>query len=165
MNANRMPLRQHEHVLIFNKPGKRIYNAQKSAGHPPVHAVSARQNAVSAAVYGAMRKRTASGGSKERYPTSVLNFPVVNNDDPARIHRNQKPVELLAYLVKTYSNDGDNVLDNTMGSGSTAIACLYTGRNFVGIEQDAAFFSGALKRIQLAAKTDYKKPLITIGKA
>lgn len=152
LNAGHMPLRQHELVLVFRKTGKGTYHPQKSAGHAPVNAVTLREKAVGPAVYGSMRKRTASGGSTERHPTSVLHFAVVNNDDPCRIHRNQKPVALLEFLIRTYSNPGDVVLDNTMGSGSTGVACLNTGRSFVGIEQNTTFFIGAVTRINQAAK-------------
>jgi len=152
LNANRMPLRQHELILVFRKDGQGTYHPQKSTGHAPVHAVSFRDRPVGQAVYGSRRKRTASGGATERHPTSVLSFPVVNNNDPARIHKNQKPVALLEFLIRSYSNPSDTILDSTMGGGSTGVACINTGRDFIGIEKNARFFNLAIKRIKATAK-------------
>ena len=102
--------------------------------HPPLlHAVSF--------VIGLPRHYPSCGGSTQRYPTSVLSFSRVTNDDPQRRHPHQKPLELLEYLIRTFSNPGDLVLDNTMGSGATGVACLHTGRNFIGIEKSARYFS------------------------
>jgi site-specific DNA-methyltransferase (adenine-specific) len=157
LNASRMPLRQHELILIFQNTGIGIYHPQKSSGHPPLHAFT-KHDATAPGVYGAMRNGNCSSGSTERQPTSLLHFPVVNNDDPRRIHRNQKPVSLLDYLIRSYSDPGDTVLDNTMGSGSTGTACINTGRNFIGIEKDAKYFMGAVKRIGSAAKAAAKNP-------
>jgi site-specific DNA-methyltransferase (adenine-specific) len=147
LNANRMPLRRHEYILVFRAHGIGTYNAQKSTGHPPVNAVSPRKQPVRAAVYGALRKRTASGGATERHPTSVLPFDVVNNDSVERIHRNQKPVSLMNFLVRSFSNPADLVLDNCMGSGTTGVACIQSGRSFIGIEKSPACFRRAVRRI------------------
>ena len=83
-----------------------------------------------------------------KYPKSVLNFEKNTNV----IHPTQKPVDLLEYLVKTYSNEGDLVLDNTMGSGSTGIACINTKRNFIGIERDETYFKAAKERLEEAER-------------
>jgi site-specific DNA-methyltransferase (adenine-specific) len=72
---------------------------------------------------------------------------VVNNDSNEKIHPNQKPVGLFEYLIRTFSDEGAVVLDNCIGSGTTAIACLNTGRHFIGIEQDAAFCRLANERV------------------
>ena len=81
-----------------------------------------------------------------RYPLKTLHFKSVNNT----VHPTQKPVDLLEYLIKTYTNEGMTVLDNVMGSGSTGVACKHTNRNFIGIEQDKRFFEIAKKRINEA---------------
>ena len=90
-------------------------------------------------------------GCCEKYPTSILRFakphPSVSQ------HPTEKPVALLEYLIKTYSNEGDVVLDNCMGSGSTGVACLNTGRRFIGIEIDAVFFEIARERIMKPPKS------------
>ena len=81
-----------------------------------------------------------------RHPTQVLKF---NRDNPRqRLHPTQKPVELLEYLIKTYTNEGMTVLDNCMGSGSTGVACLNLNRNFIGIEKDEIYFNVAKQRIE-----------------
>lgn len=80
------------------------------------------------------------------YPTSILEFSLAGLRKD-RLHPTQKPVELLEYLIKTYTNAGDTVLDNCMGSGSTGVACVNTERNFIGIEKDEKYFEIAKKRI------------------
>lgn len=84
---------------------------------------------------------TVSGG--ERYPVTVLEFP----RDRVKLHPTQKPVALMEYLIKTYTNEGDTVMDNCMGSGTTGVACINTGRRFIGIEKDDKYFEIAKKRI------------------
>lgn len=95
------------------------------------------------------------GGSKRReektyiysdkYPTSILEFS--NAKQKGKLHPTQKPVALFEYLIKTYTNEGETVLDNCMGSGTTAIACMNTNRNFIGFELDKDYYDVALKRI------------------
>ena len=126
LNANHQPLRLHEMILVFYKK-QPTYNPQFTQGKP----------------YSIMRKITFKGESYNkqkdtfkintgyRYPTSVLYFP---NPRIKGGHPTQKPVELFKYLIKTYTNEGDVVLDNAISSGTTAIACLETGRNFIGID-------------------------------
>ena len=92
------------------------------------------------------------------YPTTVLRFPKVN----LAVHPTQKPVALLEYLVKTYTNAGETVLDNTMGSGSTGVVCVNTGRNFIGIEKDDRYFEVAEKRIA-DAQRDWDSMLFKEG--
>lgn len=82
------------------------------------------------------------------YPTDILDFPGV--PAPKLRHPTQKPVALLEYLIHTYSNEGETVLDNCMGSGSTGVACVNTGRNFIGIELDPGYFAVAAERIHAA---------------
>ena len=81
----------------------------------------------------------------ENYPTSVLEFNVESDT----FHPTQKPVELIQYLIRTYSNEGDTILDNCMGSGTTAIACIREKRNFIGFELNKEYYDKACKRIQL----------------
>ncbi len=143
LNAKRMPLRGHEHILVFYvKPP--TYNPQKTVGHKPGNAATRTKQSDN---YGAAAA-SSYGGQTDRYPVSVLDFPVVNNDDPARIHATQKPVDLMAYLIRTYSNPGDLVLDNTMGSGTTGVAAMREGRSFIGIEADPDIYEKALLRLR-----------------
>lgn len=82
------------------------------------------------------------------YPHHLLEFQNVSQDKEKRLHPTQKPVKLLEYMVRTYTNEGETVLDNCMGSGSTGAACVKTGRRFVGIEKDSQYFSVAKERIE-----------------
>ena len=85
-----------------------------------------------------------------KYPESVQYFKGVNTANNARLHPTQKPVALLEYLIKTYTNEDDLVLDFTMGSGSTGVACMETDRNFIGIELDEKYYNIAKQRINEA---------------
>jgi len=144
LNANRMPLRQHESILVFYRRLP-VYHPQKSHGHAPVHSFT--KHTGDGSNYGRTKRGIQGGGQTDRHPTSVIDIPVVNNDSTNKIHPNQKPVELFEYLVRTFTNERAVVLDNCIGSGTTAIACLNTGRHFIGIEQDAEFCRLASERV------------------
>ena len=144
LNANRMPLRQHESILVFYRRLP-VYHPQKSRGHGPVHSFT--KHTGDGGNYGKTKRGLSGGGQTDRHPTSVIDIPVVNNDSTEKIHPNQKPVELFEYLIKTFTDEGAVVLDNCIGSGTTAIACLNTGRHFIGIEQDAEFCRLANERV------------------
>lgn len=144
--AKYRPLAKHENIAVFGK-GKVTYNPQLEAGKPYY------------------RKRKANKGDKPnnhklgvvsesetvntgfRYPGTILDFPQKWRRQD-QLHPTQKPVELFEYLISSYSNEGDIVLDNCMGSGTTAIACINTGRNYVGFENDPKIFSDCQKRIE-----------------
>jgi len=89
--------------------------------------------------------RAVTGGITVRYPVNILRIKCVNNYE--RIHPNQKPIELFEYLIRTYTHEGDLVLDNVIGSGTTALACLRTRRNFIGFEKTKEYFDIACERI------------------
>ena len=150
LNAKKMPMKAHEMILVFYKKLP-TYNPQMTEGHNPMNAVLPRDNMPKPQVkrnYNHVEKRTGnSGGSTTRYPRDVVSFPVVNNDDPLKFHPTQKPVELIEYFIKTYSNEGDVVLDNAMGSGSTGVAAQNLNREFIGIEKDKDYFDLASHRL------------------
>ena len=143
LNAKKMPLKAHENILIFYKKTP-TYNPQKTKNHTPVHTYTKKNNS-DGEVYG---KTTSSsgGGSTERYPRSIQIFS--SDKQKCNLHSTQKPLKLFAYLIKTYSNEGDLVLDNCIGSGTTAVACMFTNRNFIGIELDKNYCERARKRIE-----------------
>jgi len=143
LNAKKMPLRKHESLLVFYKKPP-TYNPQKTVGHKPMNAYTRRKESL---VYGEI-KEASGGGETDRYPTSILNFPVVNNDSKERYHSAQKPEELLEYLIKTYSNEGDIILDNCAGSGSTLLAAKNTNRQFIGIEKEKEYYDIIIKRLK-----------------
>ena len=145
-NANHRPMKKHENILIFTKA------STSTAGNN--HATYNPQGLIKCE---RKIKRTSRGYQGERqnskdeyiakftnYPTSIIEFP----SEGKTVHPTQKPVDLLEYLVKTYSNEGEVVLDNCMGSGSTGVACVNANRKFIGIELDEKYFEIAKNRIE-----------------
>jgi DNA modification methylase len=147
-NANRMPLRAHEDIVVFYR-SLPTYNPQKSDGKP----YRQRRGSASDVYQGKDLHETVSDGG--RYPLSWQTF----KRDPDKIHPTQKPVALMEYLIRTYTNPGDVVLDNTMGSGTTGVACVNTGRSFIGIERDPGYYDIACKRIEAAQHGQQALPL------
>ena len=141
LNAKKMPMKAHENILVFYK-SLPTYNPQKTTGHTRKSAV---KRADISSVYGRQEFHTLPYDSTDRYPRSVLRYP--SDKQRECLHEAQKPVALLEYLIKTYTNPGDTILDNCMGSGSTLVACLNTGRKGVGIEIDPGVFAIAESRI------------------
>lgn len=144
-HTKRMPLRKIEEICVFYK---HKYNPQKTDGHIPTRAAKGCSNGT---IYYGGNKRNYEGGDTTRYPNNLLEFKCVNNYH--KVHPNEKPVELLEYLIKTYTNEGDVVFDNTMGSGSTGVACINTNRSFIGIELNEKYFKIADKRINEVKNT------------
>jgi len=140
LNAKKQPMKCHENVLVFYRT-QCCYNPQMTDGKPYTQA-SGRASAN----YGSQRS-VVTENKGERYPRSVIKIP---HDKDVKIHPTQKPVALMEYLIRTYTNPGDTVLDNTMGSGTTGVAAVNTGRNFIGIERDPEYFRIAEQRIQEA---------------
>lgn len=141
LHAKRMPLRNTEDICVFYK-GK--YNPQKSTGHAPTQSAKGKSDGV---LYYGTNVRDYAGGDTERYPTTVLEFKAV--DPKNRIHPTQKPVDLCEYLIRTYTDEGEIVLDNCMGSGTTGAACVNLNRNFIGFEKDKEYFDVAHKRLSV----------------
>lgn len=139
LNAKRMPLKNVEDVLVFygSQP---TYNPQWGAGVPYT---AARKNYQDHECYGAQRDHTTVNDGR-RCPMQIIEF---SNRKDKNLHPTQKPVALMEYLIKTYTNEGETVLDFTMGSGSTGVACMQTGRNFIGIERDEKYFTIAATRV------------------
>ena len=135
LNAKRMPMKLHEDVVVFSG-GVSPYNPQDLQ---PYNKITKRGN--NGTNFGVSGKENFQEFTN--YPRSIIRIPA----DGKAVHPTQKPVALMEYLIKTYSNEGDTVLDNTMGSGSTGIACRNTGRNFIGIEYDEKYFQIAKERI------------------
>lgn len=146
LNAKRCPLRQHEQIAIFYKKPP-VYNPQFTEGKPLNSKGTAyltkdlkNQNYGNFHVTDDSRK-----GCTEKYPTSILSFPKPHPS--VAKHRTEKSVQVLEWLVKTYTNEGDTVLDNCMGAGSCGLACLNTNRNFIGIEIDKKYFDICCERL------------------
>ena len=137
LNAKKMPLRCHENILVFYRKLP-TYNPQFTKGKP--YKINRCARSTSDNYQKQRPTRLESDG--RRYPRDVLPFNTIQD-----VHPQQKPVDLLEYLIKTYTNEGELVLDNCIGSGSTAVAAINTNRNFIGFETDAGYCEIANKRI------------------
>ena len=148
--AKFMPMRQIEEIVVFCK-GKSVYNPIMIPLEKPYKHVLPRRKAETLSDCNIMTCKNGESVYKEythKYPTNVLEFARESTKRNVKYsHPTQKPVPLLEYLIKTYTNEGDVVLDNTMGSGSTGVACKQLNRSFVGIEMDDKYFEIAKKRI------------------
>lgn len=151
LNANRMQLRRHEDICVFYRE-QPCYNPQYTICDK-AHRTHSRGNLNRKTVntcYG-QRREVQTSNSNQKHPTSILAFP---KPPPSKVvHPTQKPVELLRYLIRTYSNEGYIVMDATMGSGSTGVAAVLEGRKFIGIEQSEKYFAISKKRIEDAEQT------------
>ena len=134
------PLKRYEIVSVFYK-SKPTYNPQMMQGKP-----YKKTGDYSSKIYGTDKVKKHGKNNGERYPFNILQY---KGDDKKNgfLHPTQKPIALLEYLIKTYTNEGDVVLDNCMGSGSTGVACVNTNRDFIGIELDKDYFNIAKQRI------------------
>jgi len=136
LNARRAPLRAHEYVLVFSRRAG-IYRPQMLPGATPIHA--ARQKSLGANYGRKIRASSSRAGATDRYPTSVLSFSSVGTSSGDRSHPQQKPVDLLRWLVRSYSRPRDLVVDPFAGSGSTGAACEAEGRRFLGWDVNPAY--------------------------
>jgi DNA modification methylase len=139
MNAKIMPLKSHENILVFYKK-KPIYNPQMWYS-TPYTGFSSNKSKIGE-VYGSAKSKHRDNPEGSRYPKTILKFKQEKG-----YHPTQKPIALMEYLIKTYTNEEDVVLDPTMGSGTTGVACVNTNRKFIGIEREKEYFDTAKKRI------------------
>jgi DNA modification methylase len=142
LSANKCPLRSHEMIYVFGKPsgGTKTYNPQKTKGEPYSKSTNSKTTDT---IYGQVGIPAHSNITGDRHPHSIQRF----SNDKQKLHSTQKPVALCEWLIKTYSNEGETVLDFTMGSGSTIVAAKNTGREFIGIEMDEEIFKIAEERL------------------
>lgn len=143
LNSKRMPLKCHENILVFYKKMP-TYNPVMTSGHNrKIVSSSHQKNSIKSLNYGS--QINTSYDSTERFPRDVILMPT--DRQKSKLHPTQKPVSLLSYLVRTYTNKGETVLDNFSGSGSVGVACHQTDRNCILIEKDTSFFNAAQNRI------------------
>ena len=149
MSAKKAVMRKHEMIYLFGKPSGsgKTYNPQKTTGHQPYFIKAHTYNYNSVDIYG-NKSREDINGDDTRFPTSIQKFGWCKiTEGRGKFHRTQKPVALCEWLIKSYSNEGETVLDFTMGSGSTIVAAKNTGRVFIGIEMDEKIFKIAEERL------------------
>jgi len=144
LTAKYMPLKKHEMILVFGESAA-CYNPQMTEGKP--YKRKWTPNKVNNMKYGIAGVQADNKGT--RHPITVLDFPQKWRRQD-QIHPTQKPVALIEYLIRTYTNEGETVLDNCMGSGTTGVACINTNRNFIGMELDDKYFEIAKARINEA---------------
>ena len=144
LHAKRMPIRFTENIHVFIE-GSSWYYPQKTTGHAPTNSGVGRNTGN---VYSGNSKVNYKGGDTTRFPKNIIEFKSVNNYK--RVHPTEKPVDLMEYLIKTYSNEGDVVLDFCAGSGTTGVAAKNLNRDFIGIEMDEGYFKVAQERIEKA---------------
>ena len=142
LNAKKMPMKAHENILVFYK-SLPTYNPQKTVGHKPANSYTKHQD--DGSNYGETKVGISGGGQTDRYPRSVQVFKT--DKQKVSLHPTQKPVALLEYLIKTYTNEGETVLDFTAGSFSTGVACVNTNRKFIGIEMEEKYFNIGVNRM------------------
>lgn len=142
LNAKRMPMRNHEDICVFYKKLP-TYNPQMEWGEKS-HPRGGGNHKKTQRCYGGFKDLPLTEPTKWKYPKSVLNF---ERDYDKVLHPTQKPVNLIRWLVRTYTNEGDVVLDNCMGSGTTAVACIKEKRHFIGFELDKEYYDIAQQRI------------------
>ena len=146
LNANRMPLRNHEDIVVFYDKLP-TYNPQMRTGFPN-HTRGHGGGKLKNGCYGKFDPWARSEViTTEKFPLSIIDI-AKEHDVNKQFHPTQKPVDLLRYLVLTYTNEGDTVLDNCMGSGTTAIACIKERRHFIGFELSKEYFDKAVRRIK-----------------
>lgn len=158
LSANKRPLKQHENIIVFYRK-QPTYNPIKS--HVDEKARK-RVNKVSRSKLYGGDKETYYTSDGTRFPSDIIKFSNWNgalfgNTDRNVAHPTNKPVDLCEYLIKTYTNEGETMLDNCMGSGTTAVACINTGRNFIGFELDKGYWEISQQRIAEARKNVTEK--------
>ncbi|EMO43797.1 DNA-methyltransferase [Leptospira santarosai] len=161
LNANKMPNKSHENILIFYKRLP-VYNPQKYQIDPKFQrkGKSAKKNYSNLFnVRGPKSETYQYLDLGQRHPDSVLCFP---SESGKGIHPTQKPIALMNFLISSYSNAGDTILDNCMGSGTTGVACIQTDRNFIGIEKEEEYFELAKRRIEIAIKIRKLKTITSL---
>ena len=140
MDANRRPMRQYEDILIFYKKPP-IYNPQKYKGSK----YKSKNSTIPE--YMSKIKRIDTINEGDRYPSDIISFDSVTLSSERGLHPTQKPVALFEYLIKTYTNEGEIVLDNCSGSGTTAIACINTNRKYICMERDETYYQKSVERV------------------
>jgi DNA modification methylase len=144
LNAKKQPMRAYENILVFYK-SQPTYNPIKTKGHErKVSSADSKKNCIKTDVYGS--HGLTSYDSTERYPRNVITFQT--DKQKSKLHPTQKPIALMEYLIKTYTNENETVLDFTMGSGTTMLACKNTNRNGIGIEMDSSYYNIAVSRLE-----------------
>ncbi len=158
LDASRRPLKFHEDIVVFYK-SQPVYNPIKTQGLPnnSTGVIGSKRSRKKSDIYFGNSDVVESDTSGQKFPKSIIRFDGISPTGGGRVHPTQKPVALMEYLIRTYTNEGETVLDNCMGSGTTGVACMNTGRKFIGIERDEKYFEIAKKRIEEASLPEWMR--------
>jgi len=143
LNARKMPMKAHENILVFYKNTPK-YNPQMTEGTPYKNSHKAGDTGSN---YGENKNEYSFENKGTRFPTSILKFDSIKTNQ--QLHPTQKPLELFEYLIKTYTDEGELVVDNCMGSATTAIACKNLNRNYIGFENDDTYWNIGQQRLNI----------------
>lgn len=143
LNAKKMPMKAHENILVFYDKLP-VYNPQKTVGHKPANSYT--KHGSDGELYGKVKVGISGGGQTDRYPRDVLKF--ASDKQKLNLHSTQKPLELLRYMIRTYTDEGGTVLDFTAGSMSTAVAAYLEGRNSICIEMDVNQYNKSIEWVK-----------------
>lgn len=149
LNAKKMPMKAHENILMFYDKLP-CYNPQKTIGHKPANSYT--KHGQDGELYGKVKEGISGGGQTDRYPRDVLKF--ASDKQKLNLHSTQKPIALLRYLIRTYTNVGDTVLDFTAGSMSLAVACYLENRNSICIEMDSEQYAKSAQWVENCSEDD-----------
>ena len=163
LNAKKAPMKAHENVLAFSGEDTLhenllmfyrklpVYNPQKTTGHKPANTYT--KHGDDGELYGKVKTGISGGGQTDRYPRDVLKF--ASDKQKLNLHSTQKPLELLRYMIRTYTNEGDIVMDFTAGSMSVAVAAYLEGRNSVCIEKDTTQYAKSVRWVESCSQDDW----------
>ncbi len=149
LNAKKMPMKAHENILVFYKKLP-LYNPQKTTGHKPANSYTKHQE--DGELYGNTKVGISGGGQTDRYPRDVLLY--ASDKQKLKLNSTQKPLDLLRYFIRTYTDVGDTVLDFTAGSMSLAVACYLEGRNSVCIEMNKEQYNKSVEWVKHCSMDD-----------
>jgi len=151
-NAKYKPMKAHEEIIVFSNDVINYYPQMIERTEKELKRFAYKSKETTKSAHRSCKGKTGNRfDNKMKYPSTVININgIVNSSNEKVKHPTQKPVALMEYLIKTYTNENETVLDFTMGSGSTGVACVNTKRNFIGIEMDSNYFEIAQKRIKEA---------------
>lgn len=154
LNAKKMPMKAHENLLVFYKKLP-TYNPQKTTGHKPINSYTKyikTQN--NTEIYGEMKREISGGGETDRYPRSIQIF--ASDKQKSKLHPTQKPLALIEYMISTYTNEGDLILDSASGSGTTGLGAKNLKRNYIMMEKDPEYYIISKDRVNEEREIKFK---------
>jgi site-specific DNA-methyltransferase (adenine-specific) len=168
MNLKNRPFKTQENILVFSKSANftfnpiRVYRTEKSLKRHEAGSIAIINSSGTYVEHYGAKKNTKAKLHEDgkKHPIDIITFSIVEKGRYKIKHPTKKPVALLEYLIKTYTNEGETVLDNCMGSGTTGVACINTNRNFIGMELNDKYFEIAKKRVEERREEKQNNPTL-----